>query len=192
MTFYELVLFGHILAAAIWFGAGLLFHVLAHRADRARDTVAMRRLLDDTVVLSNQLFIPASMTVLLAGLLLVIDGPWSFGELWIVLGLLGFAATTATGVLVIKPRSERIGKLTPDSGGGLTAEAVYEARRMLAIARIDYVTLVLVFAVMAFKPTGDDVALLLVLAAVLVAGAAFIYTRAQAVQAPVASSSASA
>jgi uncharacterized membrane protein len=191
MTFYELLLFVHILAAAVWFGAGILFHVLAHRADRADDTVTMRRLLDDTVALSNQLFVPASMVVLVAGVLLVIDGPWSFGDLWIVLGLVGYAATVATGVLVIKRRSERIATLTA-GGGGLTPEAVYEARRMLAIARIDYVTLTLVIAVMAFKPTGDDVALLLVLAAVLVAGAAFIFTRAQALQAPAASSSASA
>jgi len=148
MTFYELLLFVHILAAAIWFGAGFLFHVLAHRADRTQDTVAMRRLLEDAAVLSNQLFVPASLVVVLAGVLLVIDGPWSFGELWIVLGLLGYAATFATGVLVI--------------------------------------------AVMALKPTGDDVALLLVLAAAFAAGAALIFSRAQAVPAPVASGSASA
>jgi uncharacterized membrane protein len=191
MTFYELLLFVHILAAAIWFGAGILFHVLAHRADKAHDTVAMRRLLDDTVALSNQLFIPASMVVLVAGVLLVVDGPWSFGELWIVLGLIGYAATVATGVGVIKRRSERIAALTA-GGDGLTPEAVYEARLMLAIARIDYVTLTLVIAVMAFKPTGDDVALLLVLAAVLVGGAAFVFSRAQALQAPAASGSASA
>ena len=191
MSFYELLLFVHILAAAIWFGAGFLFHLQAYRADRADDAATMQRLLADTAVLSNVLFIPASLVVLFAGLLLVIEGPWSFGDLWIVLGLLGYAATFATGLLVIKPGSERIATLT-GSSGELTPQALYEARRMLALARIDYVALVLVIAVMTIKPTGDDVAVLVVLAALLVAGAALVFTRAQALQAPAASGSATA
>ena len=38
----------------------------------------------------------------------MIEGPWAFDQLWVLLGLAGFAATFLTGLLVIKPESERI------------------------------------------------------------------------------------
>ena len=38
----------------------------------------------------------------------MIEGPWAFDQLWVLLGLAGFAATFLTGLLVIKPHSERI------------------------------------------------------------------------------------
>lgn len=58
----------------------------------------------------------------------------------------------------------------------MTPEAALETRRMLSLARIDYVTLTLVIAVMALKPTGDDVAVLTAMAVVLVGGTAFLVT----------------
>lgn len=47
-----------------------------------------------------------------------------------------------------------------------------------------YVVLFLVIADMAIKPTGDDVAILLVMAAILAAGLTWAITRAQAVPTP--------
>jgi uncharacterized membrane protein len=183
MTFYELLLFLHILGAATWFGAGLMLQLIGHRADRAGDEATVKRLLEETEALSKLVFIPASLVVLAAGIAMVIDGPWSFGELWIVLGLVGFAATVFTGAGVVQPRAERIAAMIARDGG-LSPTAAYEARRMMAIARIDYVTLGLVFAVMAMKPTGSDTLLLIALAAVLIAGAALVITRAQAIAEP--------
>jgi uncharacterized membrane protein len=183
MTFYELLLFVHIVGAAVWFGAGLMMQVLARRADRADDHATLKRLVDDTEDLSNLVFIPASMVVLIAGLVLVIDGPWSFGDLWIVLGLVGFAATLATGVLLIKPSAEKIAAVM-ERDGGMSPAALYETRRMMALARIDYVSLLLVIAVMAIKPTGSDALFLAALAAVLLGGAALVYTRARAIAPP--------
>jgi len=42
--------------------------------------------------------VPASFATLILGILLVIDGDLSFGQLWIVIGLGGVAATIATGL----------------------------------------------------------------------------------------------
>jgi uncharacterized membrane protein len=109
MTFYELLLFVHTTAAVVWVGSGTLLHIQAHRADRAASDDALLARFDDVGVLSNLLFVPASLVVLVAGLLLVIDGPWSLEQLWIVLGLVGYAATFVTGLFVIKPRAQRIG-----------------------------------------------------------------------------------
>ena len=59
-------------------------------------------------------FIPSSMATLLFGLVTVfISGLW--GEAWVILGLIGFAATFATGNFYLKPTAERIEKL--EAGG---------------------------------------------------------------------------
>ena len=112
MTRYDLLLFLHISFAIMWVGAGMLFHILGFRADRARNEGAMRQLFDDLVALANVFFIPSSLLVLVFGILLVADSDfYAFDQLWIVLGFVGFAITFLTGLLWIKPQSERVKKM---------------------------------------------------------------------------------
>ena len=95
----------------VWIGSSTLLNVLAFRADRARDHEGLRRIAADASGLTEVLFIPASVATLILGILLVIDGDLSFGQLWIVLGLVGVAATIATGLGVITPRTKEIDAL---------------------------------------------------------------------------------
>jgi uncharacterized membrane protein len=183
MTWYEFLLFVHISASVVWIGAGFLLMVLAIRADRTGDEATLERILDDNAWLATHLFIPASLVVVSAGVLLVIDGPWEFDQLWLVLGLVGYLSTFLTGVAVLKPRGDRIAE-TIARDGGMTPVALAETRRLLALARIDYVTLFLVIAVMAIKPTGDDVALLIAMGAIFAAGVAWAISVAQSVTVP--------
>jgi uncharacterized membrane protein len=184
MTWYEFLLFVHISAVVIWVGAGFLLVVLAVRADRTDDEAQIKRILDDNTWLATHLFIPASLTVLAAGILATIDGPWEFDQLWIVIGLCGYAATFLTGVTIFKPRGDRIAAMVDADGGRLSPLALAETRRLLALARIDYVVLFLVIADMAIKPTGDDVGVLILMAAILTAGVIWTVTRAQAITTP--------
>jgi MFS family permease len=135
--------------------------------------------LDDAAGLATILFIPASLGAFVTGLLLVLDGPWSWDQLWIVLGLAGFAATFLTGLLVIKPRSEKLAAIV-ERDGGLSPEALVGARQLLIIGRSDYVVLFLVVADMVLKPTKDDVGTLVAMAAILAAGIAYVVVRARA------------
>ena len=180
---YELLLFIHISAAIIWIGSGGLLHIQAIRADRAKDDATFAKIVQDAGALGNVLFIPASLTVFVAGVILVIDGPWEWDMLWVILGLIGYFATFATGLLIIQPGAEKVTALVEEDGG-MSPRAMYEAKRMLALARIDYITLYLVVAIMAIKPTGDDVATLVVMGLVLVGGAALIFSRARAIEPP--------
>ena len=181
MSFYELLLFGHVVAAIVWLGAGILLHVQAFRAERAHDDEGLRRVAVDSAELSLKLFVPASLSVLVLGLLLVADGPWSFDYLWIVLGLLGYLATFLTGVLVMKPGSERIAEVLDRDG--MTQEARVLIRKILAKGRVDTVVLYLVVAVMVLKPTGDDVGLLVAMAAIVAAGLAWVAVQLRAIDA---------
>jgi hypothetical protein len=151
--------------------------VLATRAERANDAEGLRRVAVDSAALSETLFIPASLATLLFGVLLVIDGPWTFDTLWIVLGLAGYLATFLTGILVMKPGSEKIAAIMERDQGVMSTEAEVEIRRLLTKGRLDTVVLYLVVAVMALKPTGDDVGILVALAAIVVVGLGYVAVR---------------
>ena len=182
MDLYELLLFGHIVAAIIWLGSGLLLQVLAYRAERAGDDATLAKVADDAAQLAQVLFIPASLVVLLLGVALTIDGPWSLDYLWIVLGLLGYLATFLTGVLVMEPTSKKITQLV-ERDGGMSPEAMLETKKLLAKGRVDTVVLYLVVAVMVLKPTGDDVGLLVAMAVIVAAGLAWAAMRLRALDA---------
>lgn len=182
MTLYELLLFIHIFATVVWVGAGLLSLVLAISYDRESDEGAIRRFLVDQERLAPRLFIPASLTVVVMGIALVIESDaWGFDQLWIVLGLLGFAATFVTGLFMLKPESERIGAAMEREGGRLTPELRVAIRKLIVKARVDQVVLALVIFNMVVKPTGDDPAVLIAMALVLVAGTGYIAARLRAI-----------
>jgi hypothetical protein len=179
MSLYELLLTLHIVGAILWIGCGFLLLTLNIRADRAGDDDALGLLSKSTEDLGPKLFIPASLGVLLTGIGMTIDGPWSLDYLWIVMGLAGYAATFVTGAFFLAPRGEAVGKAFREQGG-FTPETRLEMRRILWLARIDYIVLFLTIVTMALKPTGDDVGLLAAMAVVLVGGAAYVLMRMRA------------
>ena len=175
MDLYDFLLFVHIFAAIIWLGSGFFSLVLATRADRATDDEMLAKLLGELGKLANVLFIPASLTVLILGIVMTIDR-WAFDQLWIILALVGYAGTFVTGAVVLGPGSEKLGKAL-ERDGQMLPETRAAALKMLAISRIDFVVLVLVVFDMAVKPSGDDVGVLVGMALALVLGAAAVFMR---------------
>src|SRR3954470_9870480 len=175
MTWYELFLFIHIGGSIVWIGAGFLSLLLAPTYDRESDEVAIKRFLHDQEWLAMKLFVPASLIVVVMGIALVIESDaWTFSYLWIVLGLVGYAATFVTGFFFLRPASEGIGAEMEREGGRLTPELRVRIRKLIVMARVDYVTFALVVLDMVAKPTGDDTGLLVAMALILVAGVAYI------------------
>src|SRR4051812_15227209 len=182
MSLYEFLLFCHISTAIVWIGSGTLLNVLAFRAERVSDHEGLRRVAADASALANVLFIPSAIGTLILGILLTIDGPWSFGDLWIVLGLGGIAATIVTGLLILTPRTEEIAQLMDRDG--MTQQVATKITQLLTLGRIDIVVLYLVVADMAIKPTGDDVGVLIGMALIVIAAVLFFTSRARAVSEP--------
>ncbi len=175
---YPVLLVAHLVSAILWIGGGVLIQVLATRAQQSGDPIASQRILNDVSALSMTYFVPASLGTLLFGVLMVLTGPWSFGQLWIILGLVGYLATFLTGILVFKPESERIAGLIARAGGKPTAESTAAGRRLLTLARIDFVVLFVVVVDMATKPAIDSIATLVVMALILAVGVGYFLLRA--------------
>lgn len=87
-----------------------------------------------------------------------------------ILGLAGFAATFLTGHFVLRVKAIEAGRLMSE---GKVAEAAAVGRKLMQVAKFDYVVLFTVVADMVLKPTWTDFLTLGVFAAALAAAAYF-------------------
>lgn len=173
MSRYELLLLLHVVAAVVWLGSGFFLQVLVFRADRTRDRALLKSLGDSSEWLARRIFIPASLSVLVLGVVLVLDSPWEFDELWILVGLVGFLFSFLVGIGIIEPEGKRIGQ-TIERHGPDHPEVARRLRKINVISRVELVILYLVVADMVVKPTTDDTGSVvvgaLIAASALVAG----------------------
>ncbi len=166
MSTYELLLLLHVLAVVIWLGAAFALTMLVLRAELAHDAAAKAEVNAGTEWLAVRVFIPASLSTLIFGLLTMIEGPWGLDQLWVALGLAGWAVSFFTGILYFKPESERVEALVSEQGAE-SPEVQRRLDQMELIGRIELAVLFLVVGDMVIKPTGDDTGVLIVGAALL-------------------------
>ena len=97
VSLYEFLLFVHVLAVAAWFGAALLSVVLMELAVRAQDIAWIMRFGEYDDTLAKVLFIPSALLVLITGVALVFEGPWSFtDDGWVLAGIVLLAGIFAS------------------------------------------------------------------------------------------------
>jgi uncharacterized membrane protein len=169
MDWYSIVKFLHVIMALIWVGGGFAMMVNGTLADRAGDDEATMRAIRLSSDLGGLLMMPASLLTLVSGLAMC----WfwiGFADLWITIGLAGYAATFLIGVLIFKPTSERLAAMVERDG--ITPAALSDGRGMMKIARFDYSVMLVVVADMVLKPTSADTVVLTAMAVVLLIGAA--------------------
>jgi len=168
MDWYSIFKFLHVTSAVCWVGGGAVLMFLAILAGRAKDDDAQMVVIKQTASLATVWFIPASLATVVFGLVVAtIGGLW--GSAWVILGLAGFAATFSTGNFAIKPTADAIAKYESEGKRELAKAA---GLKLLKVAKFDYVMLFTVIADMVLKPAWSDVILLVIMALVLIAGAA--------------------
>jgi uncharacterized membrane protein len=148
---YEWLLFFHIAAAIVWLGGGVAIQVLAVRANRTDDTARMVTIAHEAEWFGTRVFLPSSLLVLVLGIILTLDGPWDFGQTWIVLALIGYGLSFVTGAAFLGPESGRIGKLLAAEGPDSPAVQA-RIQRIFLVSRIELVLLYLIVLDMAVKP----------------------------------------
>jgi uncharacterized membrane protein len=141
----------HVAGAVFWVGGGLTLTVLALAAERASDPREMALIAKQAAFIGERFFAPAGLIVFAMGLAMVTNLNLDWGQFWIVAGLVGYALTFLTGLLVLGPKAKRIGKLL-ETKGPEAAETQAAIRRILLLARFDEGVLLLVVADMVLKP----------------------------------------
>ena len=163
MTWYEFFLFVHITAAVIWLGGAFTFQMYGFVVRRGGDPGEIALFAGRAGHLSERMFVPAALTVVVAGIALMINGNWDWDQLWVIFALATFAASFLTGVLVISPMAKRIPVVGPTTPAG---QSLIE--RLFTILRIDLCFMYAIVFAMVVKPTTDDGWTILIAAALLV------------------------
>ncbi|QPC90392.1 DUF2269 family protein [Mesorhizobium sp. INR15] len=168
MDWYSVVKFLHIISATLWVGGGFTLMLLALLAERAGNIQGTLQAMRATGELGNTFFAPMSMATLVFGLIMC----WfwvGFSDLWIVIGLAGYAMTFCVGMFVFKPTADRMAKMI--ARDGITPAALGHGQRILNAARFDYSVMLVIVVDMVLKPTAHDIATLVCMALIIVAGA---------------------
>lgn len=151
VRFYDFVLTVHILAVVVAFGVVFSYPVLDGWFRRAApgNLAALHQL---HLALGQRVISPAMVVVLLAGLYLAMQDPWSLGDPWIsatfaillvLFGLMG-------GVLT--PAERRLAQLAASSGGEPGADYERERRRTDALGGLALLLVIVAIFLMVAKP----------------------------------------
>ena len=150
MTLYELLLFVHVLAAALWVGGVIMLKIQSDRVLRA-DPNRAAELAIETERVGTGVIMPASIVLLVAGIWMVFEGDWGFRPLWVKLGLAIYVISAVAGAVFLGPHYKRIGELRAERGPD-DPEVGERLRRISALSWIDVGLLVAAVFVMTVKP----------------------------------------
>lgn len=172
MSWYEFLLFAHVACAVIWLGGAFFAQAYAMVVTRRGDAAEIAAFTGTAGRLSERLFVPASLLVLLAGIGLMLEGNWEWSQLWVVFALVAFAASFVTGLLHISPLAKRIEQVGPE-----TPEGQVLIDRLFRHLRVDLLFMYAIVFAMTVKPTTDDGWTIAAAALVLAAGSALFLLR---------------
>lgn len=168
MDVYTVFKFLHVLCALAWVGGGMTLLAASIMATRSKDDRGLFAGLDIMNRLGKTWFIPTSfLTVVFGAITATVGGMW--GDLWVILGLVGFASTFLTGMLLLEPEGRKIGALIDK---GEMVDAVAAGKRLLTIGKFDYTVMLMVIVDMVLKPGWTDFAVLAGMAVIVALGAA--------------------
>jgi len=154
MTWYTFFKSLHVVTAAIWFGGALMIQAFAFRIIRTNDARRMADFAKDSEVVGMRVFIPATWVLLLAAVGLMLNADLSWGQNWIVLGLIAWAVSFAVGAGFLGPEGGRIAKII-ERDGPESPTAQGRIGRILLISRCELVVLLTVIVNMVVKPVGN-------------------------------------
>jgi uncharacterized membrane protein len=154
MTWYTFFKSVHVTAAAVWFGGALMIQAFAFRIVRTGDARRQADFAKDSEVVGMRVFIPATWILFLAGVGMMVNLPWSWGQNWVVFGLIAFAFSFIVGAGFLAPEGGRIAAVI-ERDGPASPEAQARIRRILLISKCELVVLLSVIVNMVVKPTGN-------------------------------------
>jgi uncharacterized membrane protein len=149
---FEVLKFVHIVAAMIWIGTGIYFQFQGTRLARTDDPARLAMFAKDTEYAGLHFIMPSTIFVLVMGIAMVAYSPgYNFTDTWILVGLVGFAATFVTGAFFIGPTAGKVATLL-ETEGPASPGVQAAIKKIFMISRIDQVVLLVVVADMVFKP----------------------------------------
>lgn len=176
LAVYTTLKFVHVMASIVWIGSGVALLTVTAGMVRARDYAGVAALGRQGEKLGTRLFAPSALLTLLAGVAMVLVGDLSFASTWIVIGLVGVAASFVLGAVLgeraqaqlretLAPRGSdvpssddtpsAVGSTDPVSTQPAVDDAAVDAarRRLMTVSTVDLIILTVVVWAMVAKPS---------------------------------------
>ena len=148
---YDLLQFLHVASAIVWLGSGVGLVALMSAMTRAGDRATLMVTNRHIEALGPRLFGTAAMATLIFGILTVVVGDGvSFGDTWIVIGLVGVAISLVI-VGLMAPVGKRLAAAV-ETHGVDHADVTAALRQARLYNAVDLVVLFVVVWAMVVKP----------------------------------------
>ncbi|MGH2710890.1 MAG: DUF2269 family protein [Actinomycetota bacterium] len=151
MDLYEVLLFVHILGAAVWVGGSIMLGFISSRVEKTGDAQYRARFAQSAGVVGPVIGISA-LLLLGTGIGMVLDSEAvELGQTWVWLGLALFGLSAVVGGAYFAPASN---KIVAALEAGQVQEADRRAKQFNMVSRLDMLLLLVIVGVMVFKPGG--------------------------------------
>lgn len=152
MSLFGVLLFVHIVAAAVWIGGALVATLIGSRLRRAGDASSVAAFCTAYAQVGGPAFGGSGLLVLLTGMAMVGEGYPSFADLWVAVGFVGWIASMVIGGAVTGRQWFAIGQEL--SSGAVTLEqAQPRIRRVIGLTHADVLIRIVVVLFMVWRPT---------------------------------------
>lgn len=152
MSLYEFFMTIHVVGAICWVGGGTVLQILGTRTLGSNQPEQTRDFVANTSYLGPRFFIPISLVTIAFGVLTVIEGDISFGEIWVSAGLTMFVISFILGAGFVGPTLDKLREMGESGELGSTTYQQMIGRVML-VSRIELVLLWAIVVLMIVKPT---------------------------------------
>lgn len=141
----------HIIAVALWLGGSVMNGVVNAKLAATGDVAANARLARVETNLGQQFYMPASILTLLSGigLVLVSDGAYSFGDLWVSIGFLSIIVAAVLGPVKFLPLSREIADAYE---AGEVERAGAASQKIAMWSTVNTALIVIALVLMVYKP----------------------------------------
>jgi uncharacterized membrane protein len=149
MTLYEVLLFFHILAMAVWVGGTIMLAFISGKVERSRDVQLRARFAENAGVAGVVIGVSA-LIVLGSGIGMVLDSPAiELSQTWVWVALVLFGVSAVIGATYFGPAT---GKIVAALDAGQVEDADRRSKQFDLVARLDLLLLLVILGLMVFKP----------------------------------------
>lgn len=151
MTLYELFVVLHVFCAIAWVG-GATYDLLIGKSVFATDEAQTRTWLTGFWErIGAKYFIPISMGTVIFGIAAVLEGPWSFSDPFISIGLGVFILLLINGLAYLEPQAKKI-KAESEEFGAASEQVTQRVNKLLNVTILETGVLYALVFIMVIKP----------------------------------------
>src|SRR5258707_13213069 len=126
----------HVTFAVLWVGGSAMLVILALAAERSDDPMQIAHIARQAAAVGEKFFAPVGLVTFLMGVAMMLNTSWGWGHFWIVVALIGYAATFSVGIGLIAPSVKKL-HASIEAHGPTHPNSIALVKRVMFITRID-------------------------------------------------------